>query len=207
MVLLALLTLWPSAAFAAKGWWGWLEELSGPGPFQGPGVAVPVFCMKDSEHVSCWRGVDPAPNRRLLVGVARLGSGHNLRFKDLPDTPDNRREVKVLQISGVYMFRVLAAVDVGFGAGTMRFSGAGFEPLWRFTLIPGSVSVHPFAFIDGWKKNPWAHVVRAEIETSFVTQGLKASQFGTPASSFSVGPESVARAAIVVDFSTLWEKH
>src|SRR3954468_2909780 len=93
VVLLALLTLWPSAAFAAKGWWGWLEELSGPGPFPGPGGAAPVFCMKESEHVGCWRGVDPAPNLRLLVGVARRGSGHNLRFKALPDTPDNRREV------------------------------------------------------------------------------------------------------------------
>lgn len=206
VVLLGIITLWPSGAYAASGFWAWLEELSGPGPFRGWGYRAPVLCMKDNEVVSCWKGLDPAPNRRLLVSFARLGSGDNLRFKDLPDTEDNRREVTVTQISGVYMFRVLSQVDLGFGAGTMIVSGKGFSAQWRLTIIPGSLSVRPLAFIPALKKYSWAHIPRGEAETYFVAPGFTASQLGSPASSFKVGPEFQTRLAIVLDFTALWQK-
>ena len=203
--LVMLVTLWPSAAHAAQGWWAWLEELSGPGPFHGYVLAAPVLCTRDGVVVPCWmKQSADGPERLLVLSVGRLGSGDNVRFKDLPDTPDNRREVNVLQISGSYMFRLHPAIDVGFGAGTMRLSGEGFKPLWRFTLIPGTMSVRPLALIKQWQDNHrWAYIVRGEIETSFVTGGFNAADFGSSTSTFRSGPEFLTRAAVVVDFGSL----
>ncbi|MFL6279832.1 MAG: hypothetical protein ACJ731_06960 [Vicinamibacterales bacterium] len=200
-ILVVALALWPTGAYAAAGWWAWLEELSGPGPFHGLALGAPVLCSGENGLVPC----TPASGvkRLVFVTVSTVTSGHNLRFKDLPDTPDNRREVHVLQVSGSYMFRLHPAVDVGVGAGTMRFSGEGFEPLWRVTLIPANAAVRPFTLIGKWRTNPWAQVVRGEFETSFVMPGFTAAQFGTPASTFSVGPEFLTRAAVVIDFGPL----
>jgi hypothetical protein len=202
VVLLTAATLWPGAAFAASGWLAWLEELSGPGPFSGFVVSAPVLCTRDGEVVSCWSPISP-PKRVVNVSVGWLGSGHNLRFKDLPDTPDNRRGVDVLQVSGAYLFRLHPAFDAGLGAGFMRFSGDGFEAQWRFTLVPITGSVRPFALVDKWKHARWASILRAEMETSFVTSGFKASQFGSSTSTFSSGPEFLTRAALVIDLGSL----
>jgi hypothetical protein len=212
VVLLGVLLLWPNAAFAAKGWWGWLEELSGPGPFRGYVVSFPVLCVRDGELIPCYKELPPnstaedaakfRPKRMIYVSVGSLGSDNHLRFKDLPDTPENRREVNVLQVSGLYMFRLHPAVDVGAGAGTMRLSGMShddFDPIWRFTLVPATVAVRPFALVNQWKDNRWAGLVRGELETSFVTQGFTAEEFGAPASTFKTGPEFLTRAAVVID--------
>jgi hypothetical protein len=199
VVLLGVMTLWPSAAYAS--FWAWLEELSGPGPFHGWVVATPVLCTSDGELVSCRARSDShRPKRLLVLSVGKLGSGDNPRFNDEPKTPD-RREVKVLQTSVTYMYRLHPTVDVGFGAGTLRFSGDAFDPLWRFTLVPTSVSVRPLALVKEWKYKWWAYVVRGEVETSFVTKGYNALDFGNSTSTFSSGPEFLTRAAIVLDFT------
>ena len=110
VVFLGVITLWPGTAHAAAGWWAWLEELSGPGPFRGLVIAAPVLCFRDGKVVSCFLPVPKnateeeaakyRPKRLLFVSVGWLGSSDHLRFKDLPDTPENRREVNVLQVSG-----------------------------------------------------------------------------------------------------------
>ena len=48
-----------------------------------------------------------------------------------------------------------------------------------------------------------AYVVRGEIETSFVTSGFTAAQFGNTTSKFSTGPEFLTRAAVVIDFTPI----
>ena len=46
LLLTLLVGLWPAQAHAARGFWAWLEELSGPGPFHGrPIVAFTVACV------------------------------------------------------------------------------------------------------------------------------------------------------------------
>ena len=214
VVLLGIITLWPNLAYA--GFWAWLEELSGPGPFYGRVVSSPLLCVSDGKAVPCWRVIPQnateeearqyRPKRLVYLSVGRLGSRDNLRFKDLADTPENRREVHVLQISGLYMFRLHPSLDAGFGAGTLRFSGESdddFRPLWRLTLIPASVSVRPLALVGQWKDRWFAHLVRGEIETSFVTGGFDSTQFGNPASKFKTGPEFLTRAAVVIDIGSI----
>jgi hypothetical protein len=206
VVLLGVITLWPSASYAASGFWAWLEELSGPGPFHGWGVSGPVFCTRDGHVVTCRsRGPSEYPKRLIFVSVGRLGSDDNVRFKDEADTPD-RREVHVLQLSGAYMFRLHPAVDAGLGAGTMRFSGDGFNPVWRLTLIPATASVRPLALVKDWQYKWWAYLLRGDIETSWVTSGFTAEQFGNSTSKFSTGREFLTRVGIAVDFTqVLWK--
>jgi hypothetical protein len=160
-----------------------------------------VLCTSDGDLVSRQpRSESHRPKRLLVLSIGKLDSGDNLRFKDEPNTP-NRDKVNVLQTSVTYMFRLHPTVDVGFGAGTLRFSGNDFKSLWRFTLVPSSISVRPLALVNAWKYKWWSYVVRGEVETSFVTKGYNARDFGNSTSTFSSGPEFLTRAAIVIDFT------
>jgi hypothetical protein len=202
VVLLGILTLWPTGAYAAAGWWAWLEELSGPGPFHGSVYSGAVLCERDGKLVSCWPPTNP--KRLVVLSVGWLDSGDNVRFKDEQNTPD-RRKVNVFQMSGLYMFRLHPALDAGFGAGLMRFSGEGFDSLLRWTLIPASFSFRPLAVADSLKERWFAHFVRLELETSFVTEGFTAEQFGNSTSKFTAGRELLTRGAVVFDLgSIIW---
>jgi hypothetical protein len=210
VVLLGVITLWPNAAYA--GFWAWLEELSGPGPFDGLVLSGPVLCERDGKLVKCWPkipgGISEAeaatyrPKRMVVLSVGFLDSGDRVRFKDEEQTPD-RREVNVVQVSGLYMFRLHRALDAGMGAGFMRFSGEGFDPLTRFTLVPASLSFRPLSVSDKLKDRWFSYFVRLELETSFVTEGFTAAQFGNSTSKFSVGRELLTRAALVFDFGSI----
>ena len=210
VVLLGVITLWPNSAYA--GFWAWLEELSGPGPFDGFVLSGPVLCERDGKLVKCWpkipEGTTEAeaaanyrPKRMVVLSVGFLDSGDRVRFKD--EEPPDRREVNVVQVSGLYMFRLHRALDAGMGAGFMRFYGEGFDSLTRFTLVPASLSFRPLA-VGGKLKNLWpSSFVRLELETSFVTEGFTAAQFGSSTSKFSVGRDLLTRAALVFDLGSI----
>ncbi|HTH01220.1 MAG TPA: hypothetical protein VL882_13215 [Vicinamibacterales bacterium] len=203
IVLLGIITFWPSTSYAASGFWAWLEELSGPGPFHGWGLSGPVLCTNDGKVVSCRsRSETIRPKRLIFVSFDRLGSNSHPRFKDELDAPD-RREVHVVQLSGAYMFRLHPALDAGFGGGTMRFSGADVDPFWRVTLIPVTASVRPLALVKGWEYKWWAYILRSDIETSWVTKGVNAQDFGNSTSDFSSGREFLTRVSVAFDITQL----
>jgi hypothetical protein len=45
VIVAALVVAQPRPAFAKQDWWGWLEEFSGPGPFDGWELSVEVLCI------------------------------------------------------------------------------------------------------------------------------------------------------------------
>ena len=56
LMLMMVAALWPATAHAARGWWGWLEELSGPGPFMGVMYSTPVGAgVKSNRHATTSR--------------------------------------------------------------------------------------------------------------------------------------------------------
>ena len=215
-------SLCPAAAQASI--WSWLEELSGPGPFHGGVVWVPVLCHdKDAEKLD----VPPKWHRCLVkvttkkeetiratqafpvpvvfaVKVGWLTSDNGPRFKDLPPTDgDNRGKVSVLPVSGLFLFRLYRALDVGGGAGLLRVSGEGFDPLYRVSLIPVSASLTPLALNRAWQAHPWAYILRAEVETSFHPTGFKGTDFNNTRTTFKSGPEFLTRAGFVIDVGAL----
>jgi hypothetical protein len=199
-LLAALLALWPAHAQAARGFWAWLEELSGPGPFYGrPMVSLTVACF-DSDYAleSCARDF----NRERPTLVVRFGRLHTEDTPRFADVPDDRREVRVFPLSVGVMYHPHSAFSLGPSVGFMRFSGEGFSPFYKLTLTPMSMAVTPLAFGD-WKDKRLARILRFELETSFVPQGFKGSDFENPNTRFDSGPEFLTRFATVIDLGEL----
>ena len=208
VLLAALMALWPAHAQAARGFWAWLEELSGPGPFHGkPIVSLTVACFDaDYSLESCSRDF----KRERPTLVVRFGSLHtedSPRFVDLPpNDPDNRGEVRVIPVSFGVMYHPHPALALGPSVGFMRFSGEGFSPFYKVALTPMSMAVTPLAF-GGWKDERLARILRFELETSFVPQGFKGSDFDNLRTRFDSGPEFLTRFATVIDLGELvWDK-
>jgi hypothetical protein len=212
-------------AVAQANIWSWLEELSGPGPFHGEMLWVPVVCY-DKDQASKWhpclvrvttqkeeeiRAKTALPIPMVVaVKIGWLRSDDGPRFKDLPATdPDNQGKVAVLPVSGLFLFRLQRWLDVGFGAGFMRVSGEGFDPIYRVSLVPVSASIMPLALNRNWQDHRWAYILRAEIESSYLPQGFKGIDFNNSRTSFKSGPEFLTRAGFVLDVGAVagWIRH
>jgi hypothetical protein len=152
LLLIGLLALTPSRADAV-GWWGWLEELSGPGPFKGTpplDLSVTLFCSKVRENEGlrwCLRPGDlrknpfedlwtpPPPVSTESNLSEKITQGIDLRYFRLTsdgdkslfpaDSPDDKRAVIVNIVEVLYFLRPYRALDVGLGAGWINFSGDG----------------------------------------------------------------------------------
>ena len=147
--LIGLLALSPSRA-DAKGWWGWLEELSGPGPFKGTpplDLSVTLFCHKVDEQNAlrwCLRPGDlkknpfadfltPPPVSAKSNLSEKITQGIDVRYFHLSsdadkslfpaDSPQDKRAVIVNIVEVLYFLRPYRALDVGVGAGWINLSG------------------------------------------------------------------------------------
>jgi hypothetical protein len=204
LIMIAVL-LCPAQAHAARGFWGWLEELSGPGPFRGGGYAQPVACADSEGRLRwCWqpKGED---NASLIVSAGVFNSGDGPRFSDLPATDaDNQGQVRLVSVSGLYLFRLHRSLDVGPGVGFFRLSGNGFDPFYKLVLTPINVSFAPLAVRSSSR---YARILRLELDQSFVPQGFDGADFGNRRTTFDSGPEFVTRATLVIDFGALLGDH
>ena len=198
------LALWPTHAQAANGWWAWLEELSGPGPFRGYMFSFTVACVQDDRLKACPAG--NADTRQTIV--VRFGRFHSKedrpRFKDLPASDgDNQGEVHVMPVSGLWLFRLHRSLEAGPGIGFMRVSGNGFDAFSKISLTPLSATFTPFALSEDLSKSQWAYVVRLELDTSYFPQGFKGADFNNSRTNFDSGPEFLTRAGFVLDLGAL----
>jgi hypothetical protein len=206
LIMIAVL-LCPTQAHAARGFWGWLEELSGPGPFKGGAYAQPVACVdKNGRLTACWRTkIDdntPRIPQTLVVSAGVFNSGDRPRFDDLPAADaDNRGNVRLLAVSGLYVLRVHRSLDLGAGAGFVRLSGARFDPFYKLVLTPFNGSFAPLALASSHR---YARILRFEYDKSFVPQGFKGADFDNLRTGFDSGPEFITRYGIVIDFGALF---
>jgi hypothetical protein len=218
LVVFIAVLLWPTHAHAARGFWGWLEELSGPGPFKGGGVSLPVLCVdsETDEVTSClarWlkekrdreRGNENLGKVRaavmLNIGVFSTDD-ETPRFDDLDATAaNNQGQVRLWAVTGLYVFR-MRALDVGAGGGMWFLSGDGFDLIKRPVVIPVNATFAPFAL--KWPKSRYARILRFELENTFIPQGFDGEDFGNLETRFDSGPEFNTRAGIVIDFGALF---
>jgi hypothetical protein len=122
---------------------GWLERLSGPGPFRGIEIGMPVGCLwerrtNDIEFVPVW---DSPSNSRENDESRRLacfdGQFSSLSNKDR----DEIGLIEVRHVEGSLSLPLeftgnwywLAAIEPTIGTGAIRFQGTGFQE-WRFSL-------------------------------------------------------------------------
>jgi hypothetical protein len=172
---MAVALLLVSAAPARAIGIGWLEKLSGPGPFGGWNVGVPLFCFdlspKQDESVTSpaassqfsreakrpdlslgsWknialcRGYQDRPNRTLVIGFS--GGSYKSLENDLEYAPslDLSDKVKLDSYTLSFDVRVHPAVDIGVGIGLEHFRGEAFESFNRFSFEPLRIVVRPMA--------------------------------------------------------------
>lgn len=198
-LLMAVVVLWPAVSDASL--LSWLEQLSGPGPFHGVVVSSTVLCGPDTKALRPCLVQTTKTRQTVVVKLGRFRSVDGPRFKDLPSTDaDNQGVVHAVPVSGYWLFRV-GAFDIGPGAGFLRLSGPGFDPVYKLSLTPLSMSFSPLVL--RWRNNPWARVVRLELDTSYFPQGFKGTDFNNTRTSFDSGSEFLTRAGVVVDFGAI----
>jgi hypothetical protein len=207
LLLMSVVLLWPGHAHAAS-FWGWLEELSGPGPFKGYLFSTPVACRQGDAWIYCGPGKLPRGakdiRRKVELKFGVLLSDEHQRFQDLPrDAEGNVGHVYAVPVTVVYAFRLHPAFDVGPGAGLLRFSGKGFKPIYRLTVAPLHATIRPLLARRRWGDNRWRRVVRFEIDTALVTAGFDGEDFGNSQTSFRSNPEFLTKFGFVLDFGEL----
>jgi hypothetical protein len=205
--------LWPATAHAARGWWGWLEELSGPGHFDGPVFSLELKCWKGNEPTPCnrWKRPDAATERNLRfdryleITVGALTSHGRPRFKDFvgtaKDTEANREPVYAYPLTAEFMFRPHRSLDLGPGVGVLLFRGKDVDANARFVVIPVNLSWKPFLTKNSWHPNTIGRALSLDVQTTVITKGFTGGDFGDATSSFRSGREMRFLAGISFDFS------
>jgi hypothetical protein len=165
---------------------GWLEKLSGPGPFFGIVVPIPIRCDKLSESYLAkiqanehknW-GCDPAddtrgPRRIIGAEVWRLWTDEN----ELPYDTDVDKGVRIFAALGTIEFAPWKQVKVGGGFGVAWFSGDTFDTFARPLAQPVRMTVAPLSLID--PRNKYLDILKIHANANIFLGGVDAGDFGS----------------------------
>jgi hypothetical protein len=185
-----------------QSWWGWLDELSGPGPFRGSSVELLKLCQDRGASINSGRGIR---------GIANWSLG----------TPNNTTncvwaDQRFLHVGADQDFPAIAAnlydqglsitwrrlVSVGVGIGLIRFNSdgpTGHVTTNRVTLTPLRLTANPLNLLSF--KNPAAFSDRERIWSNILSVpqvyyklvcipgALNGASFGAPTSTFASSGE------------------
>jgi hypothetical protein len=144
------------AAAGGDGWWGWLEEFSGPGPFKGPFFGSSLgenFCSNQNKFdlKSLRAGTQAGRWVPCIWADQRF-------FRARPSNEPGRVFPEVQ--ASLYDFGVSVSHDyvfsIGAGAGFVRFSSTTpTEDLkkTRFTVTPIRVTLSPWTMLSNLSKS------------------------------------------------------
>lgn len=163
-------TVFAGNALAKDGFWGWLEDFSGPGPFKGESLELFKLCQtaKTGAATTDARGEPgvegatiPGISRNWSVGTTRKNTWclwADQRFFNVPeDKGQGYPNIQAYMFDQGVSYSVLRFVSVGAGVGLTRFVShptAGSDlGTYRFTITPVRITVHPLNFFFAIK-NP-----------------------------------------------------
>lgn len=183
--------LQPGVASAQGGGKGWLERLSGPGPFDGWQYYVRLACFsgrdegpthvswlwsrKNADDVQCL--ADRGPN---LKGTLVLNFGHWTSQDNLlapAGTPEDVSKVDFYSFEPALMIRLKPALEVGAGFGLNWFSGNAFDTFFRGSVTPVKIVFKPLAIAGG---DPRLGVFRLVGQTTRFATGFTEQDFCQP---------------------------
>ena len=227
LILIAALALIPAKAHAD--WWdlmGFLDQLSGPGPFGSKTVVNPearipirvgqsgdarVLADKSQRDLAAQIVQNTAPTGALYAAVRfswLRTRGETLRFLD-SSSLTNREPVHVFSFDPSLMYRAGKAVDVGVGVAFMRFSGEGFDTFWKTGLIAPKMTFSPLAFFaraDCVAESPptkcrWLHLVNVSVDGILVKGFSGQEDFKDPTTKYDTSRhhEYLLRAGLQID--------
>jgi hypothetical protein len=187
----------------------WIDRLSGPGPFWAFGVNLVVACAVEAESQpqekppsvvaryerrsmnECSKRTRSEIRGTIEMRGRYLRTLSGPRFTDArADEPADERGINGLMLELIAKARLHPAMDVGAGFGYIGLWGEGFKSVHRFTGIPLSAKVRPFAFrvrpdyrgaLGFWQE---AFNVKYEI-TAIFPPGYTAERFGSAESNYS----------------------
>jgi len=172
---------------------GWLEKLSGPGPFFGVMVPLTITCnpigheeVKTSDGGTAYTErlgerrffTCPLPKERgelqRIVGVEAwwLWTDHN----QLPYDRDVDTGVRVKAALGTLELGTSRAFKIGGAAGVAWFSGDAFDTFARVVVQPLRLTVAPLALLHPGKKE--LEFLKVHANANIFVGGVKASDFG-----------------------------
>jgi len=221
LLVLGLTLLVPRDALAL---WGWIEQLSGPGPFYNSSeflVGQLLCVVRDSESgestvVSLLNGDSQSriacltdggvPRKRVRAWVTAEFSFGRSDHNELFGTAEDQKSLQVgyLGVKPLMFVRALKAFDVGAGVGFNHFSGhdpAG-QPydFWK-TSIPVRLYVTPARFLD---KAYWLRAFFYGAQVDFYPGGFDAADFHAPGDWKSDSPDVVRSHFLGLDILKLF---
>ena len=200
----------------AHAWWRWVDELSGPGSFNGVSIPVRLWCLPGKSATltlntrkrvgyalaalggsGCLFRPGIVPRASLLkIGTAWLVPRHNPLHYDSPQ--DVHLDLRLLLVELMASVHVDPNLDrdlleLGFGVGVLMMSGPAFDSFTRVFIEPIRADFRPF----GWAGRAGVIVLRGSIMV--VPQGFDANDFGATPGSFHVSREVLPTFGIFFD--------
>jgi hypothetical protein len=211
--------IWSPAPAHAQ-FWHWIDELSGPGPFQGPGFEWKLVCFGDQPDAPTRDGrgsalaiLGPgcltrpvAPRaRRGFVSLAfgLLNADENpLRYAN----PEQDRDVDLTYLEPTIWWSPAIWVDTGVGAGIMWFSGPAFPSFRRVYFEPIRVNLKVLTLFGRMRSETppeWLDAFSLRAAAVVIPRGFRAEDFGAIAGSFQTSREVLPSYAVAVDFEPI----
>jgi hypothetical protein len=210
----------PNQAYAGRGVWEWLERLSGPGPFHGWAVEVPVACQvvesgsgdERWNHLwRCWspltfergqadtRGQTRAWDRRLYVSayIGRYtGAASDLQYAIEPPT----RDIVWWRVGSTVTWEAHRFFDITTGLQWNRLSSKEgvFESLSAASIQLMGITWRPCGGCSA--TSPWRHI-SVPLRATLLARSSDAADFGAIPGTFESRPEVQFQWGIVFD---LW---
>jgi len=202
-----LVVIMPAPAHA---WFGWLDNLSGPGPFMGDEIEIRLFCF-GGEHGAAGESSQfvPAPvqtgclNRRvkhnssidLITGAYFAIANSNIPYAD----PKVNRRTALINYGLLYSVALFdRRVDLKSGLEANYFYGPAFDNFTRLAVV---------AFFD-WKpfaretesKQAWRDIVTLRLGALYFPEGFDSTDFGAIPGGFHTTHELIPFVGVAYDF-------
>jgi hypothetical protein len=198
--MLVLMGLWAVLAprEAAAGL-GWLEKLSGPGPFRGFVYTVPVACYRPGERADfiCTQKERSAGQPRAIVGIdiARFWTSDNpLVYPRGRPGP----KVQLFMLVPSLSIPVHKTFTIGTGFGWARFTGEddAFPAFSRGVYQPVRLTVMP---VSAFTDEPRWSAIQFKFNANMFTSAIRAEDFGAVPGTFKSSHEVLWEPVIFVD--------
>jgi len=201
-----------SAPAEAAKWWGWLDKLSGPGPFE-PDTILPDFTIvtlkvnDEGEKDPLVRRWFNRPDSRQLYLVLELSDWKSNPRPDFQLPVDLQFYNAVFYVSPARLghcaadcrSRLLSAFDVGVGIGIARLSGDGVKDSngeqdgsFRRAAVPFRLKFTPAELFPAEKRGTALHrsvsTLSYSVGTTLMTGTFDGTRFVAPPNYHSSNP-------------------
>jgi len=172
--------------------WGWIEQLSGPGPFR-PAIQLPfdrLLCVvsdgtsrtvqsvaaSDTDAAAACAKDDPTRVKAFVsLEVPFATSAENVLFPN--ESRLGTHQVTLYAFRPVFFFRALPSVDVGAGIGWNHFSGDDFQAFSRVS-IPLRARIIPAGLFS--RESTRGRAIYLSLQADLFPQQFTNVDFGSP---------------------------